>query len=204
MFYETKGNKHGLPRDPFKACIVPRPIGWITTLDENGVVNLAPFSYFNAVSAPMPMVMFSGSSRPKYGLKDTPANAEKTGEFVCNIATWELREQMNRTSLHVPPGTDEMAMVGLDPEPSVLVKPPRVRQSPIHLECKFWQRVELPGGPGPETRNVMIIGEVVGIHIKDEVLTDGLVDMAKVRPIARLGYMDFSVVDGLFTMMRPD
>lgn len=203
MFYETK-NKHGLPRDPFKACVVPRPIGWITTLDDQGNVNLAPFSYFNAVSAPMPMVMFSASSRPQYGLKDTPTNAERTGEFVCNMATWELREQMNQTSLHVPPGTDELKMVGLTAEPSVLVKPPRVKESPIHLECRFWKRVDLPDDPKPDGRNVMIIGTVVGIHIKDEVMTDGLVDMAKVRPIARLGYMDFSVVDGLFTMMRPD
>ena len=202
MFYETKTKKHGLPYDPFKACIVPRPIGWITTLDEKGVVNLAPFSYFNALSGPVPMVMFSASSRPIYGLKDSAANAIATGEFVANVATWDLREQVNQSSLHVPPEVDEMKLVGLDPEPSVLVKPPRVKQSPIHLECVLYTSLELPAGPGQ--RNVMIVGKVVGIHIRDEVLTNGRVDMAKLRPIARLGYMDYTVIDTVFEMMRPD
>ena len=202
MFYETKTKKHGLPYDPFKACVVPRPIGWITTLDEKGVVNLAPFSYFNAISASVPMVMFTASSRPIYGLKDSAANALATGEFVANVATWELREQVNQSSLHVPPEVDEMKLVGLDPEPSVLVKPPRVKQSPIHLECTVYTSLELPAGPGH--RNVMVVGEVVGIHIRDEVLTNGRVDMAKLRPIARLGYMDYAVIDTAFEMMRPD
>src|SRR4051812_4306090 len=98
MFYEPRTKKHGLPYDPFKACVVPRPIGWITTVDAGGVVNLAPFSYFNALSASVPMVMFTAGSRPTYGLKDSAANAIATGEFVANIATWELREQVNRSS----------------------------------------------------------------------------------------------------------
>ena len=204
MFYEPGKTPHGLPHDPFKACIVPRPIGWITTVDAKGVANLAPFSYFNAVSAAVPMVMFTAGSRPEWGLKDTAANAEATGEFVANIATWDLREQMNASSATVAPGVDEMAMVGLDAEPSQLVKPPRVKASPIHLECTYFQTVPLPSGPTPAEQNVMILGKVVGIHIRDDVLTDGLVDMSKVQPIARLGYMDYTIVEKVFTIIRPD
>jgi flavin reductase (DIM6/NTAB) family NADH-FMN oxidoreductase RutF len=204
MFYEPKKKNHGMRHDPFKACVVPRPIGWITSLSPKGVVNLAPFSFFNALSAPMPMVMFSCSSRPQFGLKDSAANVEATKEFVVNIATWDLRVEMNNSSAHVPPDVDEMAMVGLEAEPSELVKPPRVKRAPIHLECVYWKTLDLPEGPRPGERNVLVVGEVVGVHIRDEVITNGRVDMAKVKPIARLGYMDFSTVDTVFEMVRPD
>jgi flavin reductase (DIM6/NTAB) family NADH-FMN oxidoreductase RutF len=204
MFYEPRKKNHGMKHDPFKACVAPRPIGWITSLDAKGNVNLAPFSFFNAVSAPMPMVMFSCSSRPRYGLKDSGANCEATKEFVVNIANWDLRVAMNESSASVPPGTDEMKMVGLEPEPSVMVKPPRVKDAPIHLECVYYKTVDLPEGPRPGERNVMILGEVVGININDNVLTDGRVDIKKVKPIARLGYMDFCTVGEVFEMLRPD
>jgi flavin reductase (DIM6/NTAB) family NADH-FMN oxidoreductase RutF len=165
---------------------------------------LAPFSYFNAVSAVVPMVMFTAGGRREWGLKDSAVNAEATGEFVASIATWELREHVNASSATVAPEIDEMAMIGLEPEPSRLVKPPRVKASPIHLECVHYRTVPLPSGPTPAEQNVMVIGRVVGVHIRDEVLTDGLVDMAKVKPIARLGYMDYTVVEKVFSMMRPD
>jgi len=198
MFYETKDNSHGLPHDPFKSCIVPRPIGWITTLSRDGVVNLAPYSFFNGVAQNPPMVMFS-SNGPE---KDTLVNCEQTGEFVANLATWELRDQMNETSAQVDPAVDEFTLAELEAVPARLVKPPRVKAAPIHMECLYHQTVELPCDV-PGGRNAIVLGRVVGIHIDDAVLTDGLVDMAKLKPIARLGYMDYTRVDLVFTMVRP-
>jgi len=198
MFYETKDNSHGLPHDPFKSCIVPRPIGWITTLSRDGVVNLAPYSFFNGAALNPPMVMFS-SNGPE---KDTLVNCEQTGEFVANLATWELRDQMNETSAQVDPAVDEFTLAELEAVPARLVKPPRVKAAPIHMECLYHQTVELPCDV-PGERNAIVLGRVVGIHIDDAVLTDGLVDMAKLKPIARLGYMDYTRVDLVFTMKRP-
>ena len=197
MFYETK-NPHGLPHDPFKSCIVPRCIGWISTLSASGIANLAPYSFFNGVSGDPPMVMFSSGGR----YKDSLPNVEATGEFVCNMSTWELREQMNLSSADASPDVDEFEFVGLEREPSVLVKPPRVKASPIHLECRHFQTVHLPHGPNSD-HNAIVIGEVIGIHISDSVLTNGMVDMSKFRPIARLGYMDYTIADEVFTMLRP-
>jgi flavin reductase (DIM6/NTAB) family NADH-FMN oxidoreductase RutF len=202
MFYETKDNRHGLPHDPFKSCIVPRPIGWITTLGPDGAVNLAPYSFFNGVASEPPMVMFSSNGLAPRPSKDTVTNCEATGEFVANIATWDLREQMNRTSAPVPAEVDEFALAGLETEPSRLVKPPRVKASPVHLECRYERTVDLPCAR-PGGRNALVLGRVVGIHIDESVLTDGLIDMAKVRPIARLGYMDYTRVDLVFSMQRP-
>jgi flavin reductase (DIM6/NTAB) family NADH-FMN oxidoreductase RutF len=202
MFYETAGNKHGLPHDPFKSCIVPRPIGWISTVNRDGVVNLAPYSFFNGVSSDPHMVMFSSNGRKLDGLKDTLSNCRETGEFVVNIATWDLVDQMNISSGPFPAETDEMAAAGLESEPSVLVAPPRVKASPIHLECKTYQIVDLPG-KDPRDDNAMVLGLVVGIHIDDRVLTDGLVDISKVVPIARMGYMDYAKVESVFTLQRP-
>ncbi|MBI2587020.1 MAG: flavin reductase family protein, partial [Rhodospirillales bacterium] len=135
MFYRTDG-PHGLPHDPFLSCIVPRPIGWVSTVSADGIVNLAPYSFFNGVAVKPPMVMFASSGRQAHGPKDSLANIEATGEFVCNLATWELRERMNQTSAPVPPEIDEFALAGLETEPSQLVKPPRVKAAPVHLECR--------------------------------------------------------------------
>ncbi len=202
MFYETKDNQHGLPHDPFKSCVVPRPIGWITTLSSDGVINLAPYSFFNGVASDPPMVMFAGNGPAVRPNKDTVANCEATGEFVANIVTWGLREQMNRTSASVPAEINEMAFAELEQEPARLVKPPRVKAAPIHLECLHHQTIDLPCDT-PGARNALVLGLVIGVHIRDEVLTDGLVDMAKLRPIARLGYMDYTRVDLVFAMHRP-
>ena len=202
MFYETRRNNHGLPHDPFKSCVAPRPIGWITTLDAEGRVNLAPYSFFNGVASDPPMVMFANNAPAERPAKDSLANCEATGEFVCNIATWDLREAMNRTSAPVPAGTDEMTLAGLEAAPSRLVKPPRVKAAPIHLECLYHQTVELPRNT-PGGRNAMVLGRVVGIHIDESVLSDGLVDPGKFKPIARLGYMDYTLVETVFTMHRP-
>ena len=197
MFYKTDENKHGLTHDPFKALVAPRPIGWISSLGADGVVNLAPYSFFNAVSDRPPFVMFSSSGR-----KDSVRNSETSGEFVCSLATYELKEQMNVTSAMVGPEVDEMALAGLTPAPCKLVKPPRVAESPVAFECKYYKTLSLPGLDGAEG-NLVVIGEVIGIHIDDAYIADGRVDTAKLRPIARLGYMEYAVVDAVFSMDRP-
>ena len=197
MFYETNENKHGLAHDPFKALVAPRPIGWISSLDADGIVNLAPYSFFNAISDRPPFVMFSSSGR-----KDSVRNIEATGELVCSLATYELKEQMNTTSAMVGPEVDEMKLAGLTPAPCNLVKPPRVAESPVAFECRYYKTMVLPGLNGAEG-NLVVLGEVVGIHIDDDAIVDGRVDTAKMRPIARLGYMDYSVVDTVFSLDRP-
>lgn len=201
MFYETKEH-HGLPHDPFKSCVVPRPIGWLTTLGVDGVVNLAPFSFFNGMASEPPIVVVGINGRKPHGPKDTLANCRETREFVFNMATWDLREAMNLTSAALPAEIDEMAVAGLTPAPSKLVKPPRVRESPINLECRVLRIVDLPCDDPASTNNV-VFGHVVGIHIDDSVLTDGRVDTAKIKPIARLGYMEYAVVEDVFEMRRP-
>ena len=202
MFYETKDH-HGLKHNPFKSLIVPRPIGWVSTHDSRGVVNLAPYSYFNGVGSEPPTVMFaSEGSHPEGDFKDSATNVQETGEFVCNIATWELREAMNATSAQVARSVDEFALAGLTPAASRLVKPPRVKESPVHLECTHLKTVELPSND-PDRPNLVVFGRVVGIHIDDSVIADGMIDMDAFRPIARLGYMDYTVVDNVFTMRRP-
>jgi flavin reductase (DIM6/NTAB) family NADH-FMN oxidoreductase RutF len=206
MFYDTRIGDHGLPHNPFKACVVPRPIGWITSMNEAGVVNLAPYSFFNGVAGDPPCVMFAPGGRkadgPPDGSKDSLANVERTGEFVCNVVTWDLREAMNVTSAPAPVGVDEAAVAGLEMAPSRLVKPPRVKASPIHMECRYLQTVDLPSDIAG-VRNAVVFGQVIGIHIDESVLTGGLVDMAKLKPVARLGYMDYCLVEEVFAMPRP-
>jgi flavin reductase (DIM6/NTAB) family NADH-FMN oxidoreductase RutF len=200
MFYDAVANTHGLAIDPFKALVAPRPIGWISTLStlgKNGVVNLAPYSFFNAVSEDPPFLMFGSGGR-----KDSQRNAEETGEFVCSLATYELREAMNRTSAPVAPDVDEMQLVGLTPAPSRLVAPPRVRESPVAFECRYWRTVDLPGRNGKPGSNAIVLGQVIGIHIADEAIVNGRVDVTRLKPIARLGYGDYAVVDEVFTLAR--
>jgi flavin reductase (DIM6/NTAB) family NADH-FMN oxidoreductase RutF len=203
MFYESSRNDHGLKNDPFKSLIVPRPIGWITSIDSQGRVNLAPFSFFNAVSDSPQMVAFGpGGRKADRPVKDTRANVEETGEFVCNLSTWDLREAMNATSAGHPMGVDEMKEAGLTPTPSRLVRPPRVAESPVHFECRLWKVIELPTLDRDEP-NCLVIGEVVGIHIADALIKDRRVDIVAAQPIARLGYSEYTVVDSKFSMRRP-
>ncbi len=198
MFYDAIENRHGLPHDPFKSLVVPRPIGWVSTLAPDGVVNLAPYSFFNAVGDKPHYVMFSSA-----GVKDSQRNAEATGEFVCSIATWELRDKMNATSAGVGPEVDEFAISGLTPAPCELVAPPRVAESPVALECRYHQTVELPSSDGITSHYAMVVGKVVGVHIDERIIVDGLVDVTRLRPIARLGYMQYAVVEEVFAMKRP-
>src|SRR5579871_2459791 len=132
MFYQTDKNDHGLPHDPFKAIVAPRPIGWITSMSAKGEVNLAPYSFFNGITDKPPIVMFSSE-----GAKDSVVFAEETKEFVCSLATFDLQFQMNGTSAPLPRGENEMIPTGLEAAPSKLVKPPRVAASPCALECKW-------------------------------------------------------------------
>lgn len=201
MFYEPDKNDHDLPFNPYKSIVVPRPIGWISTISRAGVVNLAPYSQFNNLGYDPPYVMFAANSFPDSGRrKDSVRNATDTGEFVVNMATYALREAINITSQFLPPDTDEAALAGLDMIPSRIVKPPRVAASPVHLECRFHASLVLPGNALDQIDHV-VVGRVVGVHIRDEVITpDGKLDVLKIRPLARLGYFDYTTVDSMFTM----
>src|SRR4051812_8653072 len=202
MYYETARNDHGLRYNPIKACVVPRPIGWLTTMSAAGVINLAPFSFFNLLSYDPPFVMFSaGVHEVDGGHKDSVANAEATGEFVYNMATWAQKDQMNETARIVEHGVDEMAAVGLTPLPSRLVRPPRVQGSPVSFECRLHQIVVLPGRI-PSSNHHVVIGRVVAVHIDDAAISNGMVDVMKLQPIARLGYKDYARVESVFQMEK--
>ncbi len=204
MFYRPD-EPHGLARNPFNALIVPRPIGWISSVDSDGGANLAPYSFFNAVAYQPPQVVFAGTGpHADGGLKDTVRNIEVTGEFVCNLVTRELAARMNITSAAAPRGADEFDVAGLTKEASRLVQPPRVAESPVHLECRLVEIVTLRTTDPVQAPNRLVIGEVVGIHIAERVLTDGFVDIAKLQPVARLGYLDYAPVTEAFSMDRPD
>ncbi|MBM3542039.1 MAG: flavin reductase family protein [Alphaproteobacteria bacterium] len=203
MFYDPRTGQHGLKRNPYKSLVVPRPIGWISTISKTGVANLGPYSFFNAVAENPHMVMFSSSYRPQSDLrKDSHWNAEETGEFVVNIVTEDLKDQMSASSASLPHDADEFKHAGLTPAPCRNVKAPRVKEAKVALECKHFQTVRLPAQP-PNHGNVMVIGEVVGIHIDEAILSDGMVDMTKFRPVARLGYWQYTVVDNAFWMEPP-
>jgi flavin reductase (DIM6/NTAB) family NADH-FMN oxidoreductase RutF len=201
MFYDTAKNNHGLRFNPFKACVVPRPIGWISTLSHDGNVNLAPFSMFNQLAYDPPMVFFAGSARPGTGQpKDSVTNAEETGEFVVNMATYDLRIQVATSGLPFPADVDEFEAAGLSKLPSTFVKPPRVAESPVHLECVYHSTLTLPQNRR-DTVSRVVVGRVVGIHISDDAITpDGLLDIAKIRPLARLGYLDYTSVTDVFRL----
>ena len=197
MFYEPR-NGHGLPHDPFKAIVSPRPIGWISTIGANGAVNLAPYSFFAALSTDPYLVCFSSE-----GGKDSASLAGETGEFVANLVGRELAEKMNRTAVDAPLGVSEFDYAGLREAPSRLVAPPRVADAPAALECKVTEVLRPQGLDGRDSGSFLVIGEVVGVHIDEAFLTDGLFDVVKAGNVARLGYMDYAKVDSVFQMRRP-
>lgn len=201
MFYEPRQG-HGLPHNPFNAIVAPRPIGWISTRAEDGSVNLAPYSFFNGVAYTPPQVMFSASEGRGDGRKDSVRNALETGEFVANLATWGLREAMNLTSTPAPHGVDEFEVAGLTRGECRIVSAPRVAESPVSLECTVVTHVELRGAPGL-TPPTMVIGEVVGVHVADDILVDGIVDVGRLDAIGRLGYRQYVRVTEAFEMTRP-
>jgi flavin reductase (DIM6/NTAB) family NADH-FMN oxidoreductase RutF len=199
VFYETAERNHGLPFDPFKAIVAPRPIGWISSISSEGEVNLAPYSYFNGISTRPDLVMFSSE-----GVKDSVTNIRQTGEFVVNHAGFHLAEKMNLTSVAAPHGVNEFELAGLTQAPCRLVAPPRVGEAYAALECRLVQEVVLKDTAGRLAGAIMMIGEVVGVHIDEKVIREGRFDVELAKPVARLGYRDFSGPDGYFEMARPE
>lgn len=203
MYYEPGVTPHGLPHDPFKSCVVPRPIGWISTVDADGQHNLAPYSQFQNVTFDPPIVMFSANQDTGGHRKDSVRNAEQTGQFVWNMATYDLREAVNASAEELPHGVDEFERAGLEKLPSRLVKPMRVKGSPIQFECVYLNTLRFPGTPPMGTADV-VFGRVVAVHIDDSVIDrNGLVDVLKIKPLARMGYYDYTYVDNTLQMVIP-
>jgi flavin reductase (DIM6/NTAB) family NADH-FMN oxidoreductase RutF len=201
MFYEVNKG-HGLKYNPFKGCIVPRPIAWISSISLDGVTNLAPYSYFNAVAEKPPIVMFASGGAKEGGDKDSLRNIEETKEFVVNIVSSEQRVQMIQTSTSLPYQESEIDYFQIPVAPSNLVKPPRVATSPVSLECRYLKTIQLPK-ESEDVSNKVVFGEVVAVHIDDEVMTDGKVDIRKLKPLCRLGYKEYSVILDSFELERP-
>ncbi|MDN5927163.1 MAG: flavin reductase family protein [Hyphomicrobiales bacterium] len=198
MNYDPRTGEHNLAHNPFTSLVVPRPIGWISTCNADGTVNLAPYSFFNAVSGRPPMIMFSSAER-----KHSQINAETQGEFVANLATYDLRAEVNLTSAVVPEDVSEPDFAKLEMAPSKVVRPPRVARAPAALECRYVQTVRLKGADGQQFQGSIIIGQVVNIFIDDAVIENGMIDILKIRPLSRLGYMDYATVHDVFAMERP-
>lgn len=187
-----------LPHDPFKAMVIPRPVGWISTMSRAGALNLAPYSYFNGFSSRPRIVGFSSE-----GDKDSSTFAEETGEFVWSMATWELRDEMNATAASLPRGQSEFEHARLETAPSRLVKPPRVARSPAAMECRVTQVLRLKDVNGAVLQRVVVLGQVVGMHIDERFIREGRLDAGAMRPIARCGYDEYAVVERVFAMERP-
>jgi flavin reductase (DIM6/NTAB) family NADH-FMN oxidoreductase RutF len=199
IFFEPQSRDKSLfPHDPFKALVTPRPIGWISTVSTAGEVNLAPYSYFNAFSSNPPIVGFSSE-----GDKDSSTFAMETGEFVWSMATWALRDQMNATAASLDRGKSEFDHARLESAPSRLVRPPRVAASPAAFECRVTEVVKLKDIDGRDSGRRLVLGRVVGIHLDEHFVREGRVDSAAMRPIARGGYDEYSVVERVFSMPRP-
>jgi flavin reductase (DIM6/NTAB) family NADH-FMN oxidoreductase RutF len=194
-------NGHGLKHDPFNAIIGPRPIGWISSRDAAGNINLAPYSFFNAFNYHPPLIGFSSTS-----WKDTVGNIRESGEFVWNLATMDLAQAMNKTSASVGHEVDEFTLAGLTELPSTLVKPPRVAESPVSFECRLSQLIQLQGADGHKADAWLTIGEVVAVHIDKRLIKDGVYQTALAHPILRAGRRGdyFEVTpDAMFEMERP-
>ncbi|MFE0018713.1 flavin reductase family protein [Mesorhizobium sp. NPDC059054] len=197
MFYRPSDG-HGLPHDPFKAIVSPRPIGWISTRSSSGAINLAPYSFFNALSVDPYLVWFSADAE-----KDSVVFARETGEFAVNLVGEKLARQMNATSVDAPRGISEFGYAGLETASSRLIAVPHVAGAPAVLECRLTEIVEPKGLDGRWAGVFVVIGEVVGIHIDDAMLTAGLFDQKKAGNVARLGYMDYLSTSETFQMRRP-
>lgn len=200
MFYRP-ADGHGLPHNPFNAIVTPRPIGWISTRDSQGRDNLAPYSFFNAVAYVPPQVMFaSTSAKPDRGdTKDSVANIRDTGVFCVNIVEYEMRDVMNASSQMLPRETDEFAHAGIDKAECAEIACARVAKAPAALECRMTRIVALEG-----ESNFLVLGEVVGVHLRDDVLVDGRFDVTRYQPLSRMGYRDYTVVREVFELARPD
>jgi flavin reductase (DIM6/NTAB) family NADH-FMN oxidoreductase RutF len=203
MYFEPGITPHNLPYDPFKSCVIPRPIGWISTLDREGNHNLAPYSQFQNVTFDPPIVMFCANQDTKGERKDSVRNAENTGEFVWNMATYDLRHGVNISAEELPPHIDEFERAGLLKLPSTKVKPMRVAGSPIQFECVYMNTMRFPGNSPMGTVDV-VFGRVVAVHIDDAYIKEnGMLDVLKMKPLARLGYYDYTYIENIFEMIIP-
>jgi flavin reductase (DIM6/NTAB) family NADH-FMN oxidoreductase RutF len=204
MFFEPANGMRPSPlkHNPLNALICPRPIAWVSTISGDGGTNLAPFSYFNAVSADPPCVMFAPNATAADHVKDTYRNLCEVPEFVVNLVGMELAEPMNASSAAFPYGIDEFSECGIDAAASKIVRPPRVQKSKAALECTVYEIVHLPTAADGR-RNHVIVGEVVGIHIDDDVIVDGRVDEARLEPLSRLGYFNYAGLAEIFELRRP-
>ena len=203
MYFRAGLHKEaGLSFSPIKAIVSPRPIGWISSCGKDGSINLAPYSYFNAISEMPPMVMFSSAPSGNAQHKDSLRNVIETEEFVVNVVSAALGDVMNITSADLAYGQNEFTAAGLEMADCNTVKVPRVAAAPAALECKLWKVIELPK---PETGGigVMVIGTITGIHIADETVKDGKIDVTSYQPLARLGYMDYARINDVFALPRP-
>lgn len=200
IFYEPgRIDRSILAHDPFKALVAPRPIGWMSTMASDGSVNLAPYSFFNAIGEAPPMLAFSS-----FGAKDSATFATEIREFVWNLVTWELREAMNETSAPLPRGHSEFERAGLEMAASRLVTPPRVAAARCAMECKVVHRLQLSDIDGRPVDQYLVIGQVVGVHLDEDAVAGGSVDTRRLRPVARLGGpADYAVVEEIFRMRRP-
>jgi flavin reductase (DIM6/NTAB) family NADH-FMN oxidoreductase RutF len=201
VYFYRPAEGHGLPHDPFNALVAPRPIGWISSVSSEGVVNLAPYSFFNAFNYTPPIIGFSS-----IGYKDSVRNIAATEEFVWNLATRNIAAAMNATAATVEHGVDEFDLGGLTPEPSRVVGVPRVAESPVSMECRLSQLVQLTSASGTLVSSWLVLGEVVGVHIREDLLEDGVYNTAKAQPVLRGGgpsaYFEISE-DARFDLTRP-
>ena len=200
MFYQPKKNPFSI--DPSKSLIFPRPIGWISSIDKKGIVNLAPYSYFNAIADDPPQIMFvAGASDKPSQKKDTLTNIIETKEFVVNFATTATRKQMNLSSKDIHKDDDEFVLTKLKKRKSRLIKVPSVADSPVNLECKLLKSIKLKSNS--REFSTMVMGEVIGIYIKDSFIEKGIVNSAAMRYVARMGYSEYTTVSSKFKMKRP-
>ena len=202
LHYYEPAKGHGLKHDPFNAIVAPRPIGWISSRDAKGNINLAPYSFFNAFCYVPPIIGFSSTT-----LKDSIRNIQETGEFVWNLATMDLAQQMNATAAHVAHGVSEFEIAGLTAVPGKLVNVPRVAESPVAFECRLTQIIQLQGANGDKAQAWLTLGEVVAVHIDKAMIKDGVYQTAMAHPIVRAGrsgdYFEIKP-DNMFEMVRPD
>lgn len=203
MHYDPRSGNQPLPYDPFKSCTVPRPIGWLSSVSRDGIPNLAPYSQWQNLTFDPPLVMFAANGYPDGRRKDTVVNAEQVGWFVWNMATWDLRDAVNRSAQAFPMEIDEFEEAGVSKSECVDAPVPRVAESPCHFECRYLSTQRFPGNSNVGNVDV-VFAEVVRIHIQDEVVdASGKIDIPKVKPIARMGYYDYAVIDSVFEMRIP-
>lgn len=197
MFYKYEDG-HSLPHDPLTAIVSPRPIGWISSRSASGEINLAPYSYFNMISTKPCLLMFSSE-----GHKDSVSFIEETGQFATNLVSAHLAQAMNATSVSAPRGTSEFEIAGLTPKDCTIIGAPRIAEAYATLECVVTDIRQPKDRHGKDVYAFLVTGEVVGVHIDESILTNGLIDMAKAQPVSRLGYMDFASVTETFQQFRP-